>query len=70
MLVGQPDMIDDHLFMRPETLDNLARFPIPENDITTSSTTRDVFPIRTESDITSVSGGGVTCESLLFSLFE
>lgn len=70
MLVRQPDVIDNHLFMRTKTLDNLAGFPIPENDITTSCTTRDVFPIRTESDITGVTSGSVTCETLLFSLFE
>jgi hypothetical protein len=63
-------MINDNLLMRSEPTSDLSSLPIPENDISTPSSTRNVFPIRTETDITSVSSDCMSCESLLLCLLE
>lgn len=63
-------MINDNLLMCPQSTSNLSSLPIPENDIPTTSTTRDIFPIRTEPDITSITSDSVSSESLLLCLFE
>ena len=63
-------MINDNLLMCPQSTSNLPSLPIPENDISTTSSTRDVFPIRTETDITSITSDSVTREPLLLCLLE
>lgn len=71
MLVRQPGVIDDHFLVGiAQPFDNFARLEVPEDNLSTSRTTRDVSPIRTESNLTSVTGDRVACESLLLGLLE
>ena len=70
MLVGEPDVINDDLFVRAETLDNLAALPVPENHIATARTAGDVLAVGGEANVAGVSGGRVARKALLFRLLE
>ena len=44
---------------------DLARFPIPEHNVSFAISAANPFSIRREADLTGVPGNGVTSESLL-----
>lgn len=70
MLVWQPHMVDHNLFVRMQTLGNLARLPVPEHDISRASTRRNVLAIGRKVDGASVSCHSVARKAFLLVLTE
>lgn len=70
MFVGKPSMVNDNLLVCLQPLHNLSILPIPEYHLTTASTRRNVFAIRRETNITSITGDSMASEALLLILTE
>lgn len=63
-------MVNDNLLVCLQPLHNLSILPIPEYHLTTASTGRNVFAIRRETNITSITGDSMASEALLLILTE
>lgn len=63
-------MVNDNLLVCLQPLHNLSILPIPEYHLTTASTRRNVFAIRRETNITSITGDSMASEALLLILTE
>lgn len=70
MLMRQPHMINHHLLMRIQPLQNLAALPIPEDNVALSVTGREESTVRGEADSACVAGDRVACKTLFTVLSE
>lgn len=70
MLMRQPHMVNHHLLVRIQPLQNLAALPIPENNVALSVTGREESAVRGEPDGARVTGDGVACKALFAVLSE
>ena len=70
MLIWQPRVINDNLAVRMQSLVDLARFPIPKDDIARACTRGNVSAVWGKANRTGVTRDGMPRESLLLVLLE
>ena len=70
MLMRQPHMVNHHLLVRIQPLQNLAALPVPEDNVALSVTGRKESAVRGEPDGARVPGDGVACKALFAVLSE